>query len=630
MTTTPSFVRGLFDGELHDGLLFPYPAPLDERAPEDAATARRLIAELHRLVETGVIDPALMDEREEMPEAVIKALAACGLLSISIPREYGGLGLSASGYAAVAGAVASVDASLAVLIGVHCGLCSKAIVLFGNDAQKARYLPMLARGETLGAYALTEPETGSDAQNIVSRAERAPDGQGWLLYGRKHWIGNGHRAGVIVTFAQTLVERDGAMVRRPTAFMIRPDMAGFRVHGTVRKLGIRASTQAELVYDGLYVPDDHVLGEVGKGFKVAVHALNAGRLSLAAGCTAGVKQLISEYIAYGELRVQFGAPLASFEVTQRKAATLAADAYAADAMVGALAAALDGDNVDASLEAAIAKVFASELIWRATDEMVQLAGGRGFVKPWPYERYLRDARINRIFEGANEILRLYVGLNGVQGPAAQLQELAEALKSPLQHWERVAEYAGDRVRSAFGRHAKFSVAMHARLEAHAGYVEKHTAELAQSTERAVIRHKKRIVERQMVVERLADMAAELYARTVTIARTQRLIEERGVEGCARELDLCDLFCVTSGRRFRELRIALQEGGETIDDRRRNIAAALRADEGYHITAALLDVPALQRPAPTMTPPPAPGTAAQTNEGAKIAYPHGVPESTAAQ
>lgn len=602
MTSTPSFVRGLFDGELHDALLFPYPAPLDERSPDEAATVRRLIGTMHRMVDQGLIDPARMDEEECIPEAVIEAFGAAGLLALSIPKEYGGLGLSTSAYAVMAGAVASVDASLGVLIGVHCGLCSKAIVLFGNEAQKSRYLPMLARAETLGAYALTEPETGSDAQNIVSRAERAPDGQGWLLYGRKHWIGNGQRAGVIVTFAQTLVERDGVLVRRPTAFIIRPDMDGFTVHGTVRKLGIRASTQAELIYDGLYVPDDHVLGEVGQGFRVAVNALNAGRLSLAAGCTAAARLILKDYIAYGELRTQFGAPLVSFEVTQRKAATLAADIYANDAMVGALAAALDGDNVDASLEAAIAKVFGSELIWRAADEMVQLAGGRGFVKPWPYERYLRDARINRIFEGANEILRLYVGLNGVQEPAAQLLELEEALKRPLQHWERVTEYASERVRSALGRHQKFSVTVHPRLEPHARYVEKHTAELARAAERAVIRHKKRIVERQMVVERLADMAAELYARTATIARTQRLIEQLGVDACEREIDLCELFCVTSGRRFRDSRVALQEGGELIDDRRRKIAAALRADKGLASTSALLDVPEATRPVPTMTPP----------------------------
>jgi acyl-CoA dehydrogenase family protein 9 len=602
VTTAPSFARGLFEGELHAGSLFPYPAPLEERAPADAATARRLIAELHRLVATGVIDPAAMDEAEALPEAVISAFAACGMLGISIPEAYGGAGLSTSGYAAVFGAVAAVDASLGVFIGVHCGLSSKAIVLFGNEAQKARYLPPLSRGEVLGAYALTEPETGSDAQNIVTRAERAPDDQGWLLYGRKHWIGNGHRAGVIVTFAQTLVERDGALVRRPTAFIIRPDMSGFSVAGTVRKLGIRASTQAELVFDGVYVPDDHVLGEVGKGFRVAVHALNAGRLSLAAGCAAGARLLLDEFVAYGELREQFGAPLVSFEVTQRKAATLAADTYATEAMVGALAAALDRADVDASLEAAIAKVFASELIWRATDEMVQLAGGRGFVKPWPYERYLRDARINRIFEGANEILRLYVGLNGVQGPAAELQELAEALKRPLQHWERVAEYAADRVKSALGRHAKLEVGVHSRLAPHVRYVEKHTAELAQATERAVMRHKKAIIHRQMVVERLADMASELYARTATIARTQRLVEERGADACAREFDLCDLFCVTSGRRFRDARIALQDGGETIDERRRTIADRLRAERGYRSPATLLTTEAPPRARPSLAPP----------------------------
>ncbi len=602
MATAPSFLRRLFGGELAEELLFPYPPPLDERSPEEAKTVRRLVSDLNDMVASGLINSAQMDDDEATPEAVITAFAKSGLLAISIPREYGGLGLSTSGYASVAGAVAAVDSSLAVLIGVHCGLCSKAIVLFGNNEQKARYLPMLARGETLGAYALTEPETGSDAQNIVSRAERAPDGQGWILHGRKHWIGNGQRAGVIVTFAQTLVERDGEKVMRPTAFIIRPDMPGFHVEGTVRKLGIRASTQAELTYDGLYVPDDHVLGEVGRGFKVAVHALNAGRLSLAAGCTQAAKLLLEQFMAYAELREQFGAPLASFEITQRKAATIAADVYASDAMVGALAAALDDGVVDASLEAACAKVFASEMIWRATDELVQLAGGRGFVKPWPYERFLRDARINRIFEGANEILRLYVGLNGIQAPAAQLQEVAEALKSPLQHWERVAEYAATRLKTALGRRERFSVTLHARLQPHARYVEKHASELAQYTERAITRHKRGIIQRQMVVERLADMASELYARTATISRTQRLIEQQGEDACERELALCDLFCVTSGRRFRDLRLALKEGGETIDESRRTIAAALRRDKRYVIRDALLDVEHPSHPAPTLEPP----------------------------
>ncbi len=496
------------------------------------------------------------------------------------------------------GAVASIDPSLGVLIGVHCGLGGKALVLFGNDEQKARYLPSLARGETLAAYALTEPETGSDAQHIVSRATRSPDGTGWILNGRKHWIGNGQRAGVIVTFAQTEFERDGETLSRPTAFIIRPDMPGFRVDGTIRKLGIRASTQAELVFEHLFVPDDHVLGTVGRGFRVAVHALNAGRLSLASGCAQAVKRIVGEMNRYGEARTQFGGPLVSFEITQRKIATLAADTYAADAMVGALAAALDDEeHVDASLEAACVKVFASELVWRAADEMVQLAGGRGFVKPWPYERYLRDARINRIFEGANEILRLFVGLNGIQEPAQELKELAAALRNPIRNWVMVSEYAADRVRSALGKRDRFDAPLHASLAVHATFVEKHVAELAAVTSRMIMNHKSEIIHRQLVVERLADMACEIYARICTIARTQRLIHEVGPEAAAREMALTDLFCLQSGRRFRALRIELDgEAGERMDDLRRTIAARIRTEAGYGSSDAVLDAPVPPLPA----------------------------------
>lgn len=588
-TATPSFLRDLFAGDINEALLFPYPATLDVRNPEEARTVQRLVGAVNDMLASGLIDSRRFDEQEGIDEAVIEAFAKAGLLALTIPTAYGGLGLSASAYARVFGAVASIDASLGVLIGVHCGLGSKAIVLAGNEAQKARYLPMLARGETLAAYALTEPETGSDAQNIVTRAERSADGTGWLLNGRKHWIGNGQRAGVIATFAQTPIVRDGQTVMRPTAFIIRPDMPGFRVDGTIRKLGIRGSTQAELVFENLFVPDDHVLGEVGKGFRVAVNALNAGRLSLASGCAQGCKRLLDEFTRYAETRTQFGGPLASFEITQRKMATIASETYATDAMVGALAAALDADDVDASLEAACAKVFASELVWRVSDELVQLAGGRGFVKPWPYERWLRDARINRIFEGANEILRLFVGLNGVQGPAEELKEIAGALRNPIQNWVLVSGYAAGRVASVLGKRDRFSTTLHASLRPHADYVEKHVAELAKATQQAITTHRKEILQRQLVVERLADMAIELYARAVTISRTQRLIEERGAAACAREIALTDLFCLQSGQRFRASRDALDsKGGETIDTLRRQIAARVREEGGYRSRDALLD------------------------------------------
>jgi alkylation response protein AidB-like acyl-CoA dehydrogenase len=603
--TRPSFVRGIFAGQIHAPLLFPYPPTLEERDPGEARVVRRLITALHTMQGDGLIDSAKFDEAETIPEPVIQAFAEAGLLGLTIPKEYGGLGLSATAYARVFGAVAVVDASLGVLVGVHCGLGSKAIVLFGNDEQKARYLPMLARGETLAAYALTEPDIGSDAQNIKTTATQV-DGH-WVLNGRKFWIGNGQRAGVIATFAQTVVVRKGERVRRPTAFIIRPDMPGFRVVGTFRKMGIRGSTQAELAYENLQVPADHVLGQVGKGFAVAVNVLNGGRLSLGAGCVAGTRRIIGELVSYAEQREQFGHPLAHYEITQRKLSSLASDLYAAESMLGALSAAVDyGDN-DASLEAACLKIFGSDLVWRAADEMVQVAGGRGYVKPFPYERLLRDARIHRIFEGANEILRLFIALNGVQGPAERLREVSHAIRAPLRNLGLVSGYMSSRVSSILGGTPDLGVPVHQVLADNVKYFEKHVAELHTETERAITKYRKELPERQLVVERLANMAIDLYATAATIARTQRLIEQRGVDAVPREIALADLFCVTAGRRFRENRLALSGREDEVDATRRRIAASMREAGGYVADDPVLndtDGPTPARP-PTAHTAPAP-------------------------
>lgn len=583
-----SFVRGMFTGAIHDSLLFPFPAPLEERDPDEARTLRRLIDALEEMRRAGLVDSARFDEEETIPEPTIRALATSGWLALSIPREYGGLGLSPSAYAHLFGVVSSLDASLGVLLGVHCGLGSKAIVLFGTPEQKARYLPMLAKGETLAAYALTEPETGSDAQNIVTQARQNADGT-WTLTGRKHWIGNGHRAGVIATFAQVPVQRGDKTVLRPTAFIIRPDMPGFSVAGTVRKLGIRGSTQAELVYDGLQVPADHVLGAVGKGFGVAVRVLNGGRMTLAAGCTAGTKALLSEMVAFAEERVQFGHPIADFEITQRKLARTATDIYAADAMLGELARLAEHPEGEYALEAACCKVFASEMLWRAADEMVQVAGGRGYVKPYPYERRLRDARINRIFEGTNEILRLFIALNGIQQPAEELKELGSALRRPLRNLGLISGFAASRIASRLGATPDVQAPLHQRLTAHKEHFEKHVGELKDVTQRVIRAYRKEIVDRQQELERLSDMAIELFATACVLARTQQLLEQRGDEGCARELALCDLFVVEAGRRFRASRQAIESRQ---DELRRAVARGVRDAAGYGVTSAILsDQPA---------------------------------------
>ncbi|HKP15602.1 MAG TPA: acyl-CoA dehydrogenase family protein [Gemmatimonadaceae bacterium] len=578
-----SFVRGVFAGTIHDQLLFPFPSSLDERDPDEARTVRRLLASLERM-SRGLIDPAKFDEQESIPEEVIEALAAEGFLGISIPREYGGLGLSPAAYSHVFGALSSLDPSIGVLVAVHAGLGAKAIVLYGTPAQKERYLPMLARGETLGAYALTEPETGSDAQHIVTRARLSADGAEWILDGRKHWIGNGHRAGVITTFAQTEVMKNGELVLRPTAFIIRPDMPGFRVVGTVRKMGIRGSTQAELAYEGLRVPADHLLGTQGKGFAIAVNALNAGRMSLAAGCTTGTKRILQQMSEFTEQRVQFGRPIADFEITQRKLARTATDVYASDAMLGVLTRMAESPGGEYALEAACCKVFASEMLWRAADEMVQLAGGRGFVKPWPYERLLRDSRINRIFEGTNEILRLFIALNGIQEPAEELEHLGAALRQPMKNLGLLSRTAAFRIRTRLGDKPDLEVPLHDRLKSHQPFFEKHVGELTDRAERVIRAYRKGVIDAQQELERLADMAIELFATACVLARTQRLLDERGEAGCERELALCDLFVVESGRRFRTARIAIQSPQ---DETRRAIAKHVRAAKGYGVEDTLL-------------------------------------------
>ncbi len=579
-----SFTRGVFAGALHESLLFPFPQQLERRNADEARTLTRLIRDLHEMSVT-LIDSEAIDEAESIPEEVIRAFAAAGFLGLTIPRKYGGLELSSTAYARFFAELSATDASLAVLVGVHCGLGSKAIVLYGTDAQKERYLPPLARGEYLAAYALTEPETGSDAQNIVTRARRSSDGSEWILNGRKLWIGNGHRAGVIATFAQTETMRRGETVLRPSAFLIRPDMPGFSVAGTVRKLGIRGSTQAALVYDDLRVPADHLLGSEGKGFAVAVHVLNGGRLTLAAGCTGGTRKILTAMTSFAESRIQFGKPIADFEITQRKLARTASDIYAADSMLGALAGLMDGGVADFALEAACAKTFTSDMIWRAADEMVQVAGGRGFVKPYPYERMLRDARINRIFEGTNEVLRLFIALNGIQGPAERLKEVGSALREPLRHLGLLGGYAATRVRSAFGATSTLDVELHESLHKHGKYLEKHVLELSSAADRMIRHHGKEIVSKQMELERLADMAVELFATTAVISRTQSLIEDRGADQCERELRLCDLVCVESGKRFRAARVAL---GTEEDDLRRDVAASVREAGGYFVQDSIMD------------------------------------------
>lgn len=567
-TEKPSFTRELFNGSIDDSILFPYPRISDE---EDRLVTE-FIARLRDYCENN-LDREWIDENERIPPEAIEGLSRMGLFGISIPREFGGMGLSQSAYCRVFEYVTGFDPGLGILLGVHLSIGIKGIQLAGNDAQKALYLPKAATGEWMASFALTEPEAGSDAAGIKSRAVPGEDGS-WILNGSKIWIGNGSFSEIIVAFAQTPVERNGKTTDRVTAFILRPDMSGFERGPALRKMGARGSNQAELYFKDVRVPPENVLGQVGEGFKIAMRVLNSGRQGLSAGAAGGVKQSLRLATDWARRREQFGQTLVSYETIQGKLAAMAADAFTAESVAYFTTGLNDRGDVDYALESAAAKVWNSDALDRAVDEVVQIAGGRGFVKGYPYERMYRDARITRIFEGTNEVLRLFVGLSGLQGPGEALKEVAAALREPIRQIGLLTDFAADRVRLALGRgEPALGADVHPRLQTHFDYLVEHTRDLRLASERALRRHGKRIPERQFIVTRLGEMAIEIYVRAATLSHTQALLQarERGLkvappftstrqplddESVQRVLRLCDLACQRSGLRFRAAREAL--------------------------------------------------------------------------
>ncbi|HEX8831040.1 MAG TPA: acyl-CoA dehydrogenase family protein, partial [Longimicrobium sp.] len=516
----PSLTRGFFAGAIDDSILFPYP----RISSDEDARVTAFLAEVMGYLERE-LDREWVDEHEQVPAHVIAELARMGLFGIAIPAQYGGMGLSQAAYCRVFEAITGYDVGLGIILGVHLSIGTKGIVLAGTEEQKRAYLPKAATGEWFASFALTEPGAGSDAQGIESRAELEPDGSHWVLNGEKIWIGNGSFSEIIVAFAQTPVERDGKTVDRVTAFILRPGMPGFERGEPLRKMGARGSNQTELRFRDVRVPRENVLGEVGQGFKLAMRILNSGRQGLSAGAAGGVKRCLEMASRHAAGRRQFGKPIAEFELIQGKLAAMAADAYTAESAAYFTTGLADRGDVDYALESAAAKVWNSDALDRAVDETVQIAGGRGFVKGYPYERMYRDARITRIFEGTNEVLRLFVGLSGIQGPGEYLRRIGEALRHPIEGLGLLGEFATGRVRLALGRgEPSVESDVHPALRRHFDYLADHTRDLRAATERVIRAHGARVVDRQFVVARLADMAIELYVRAATLSRTQALLE----------------------------------------------------------------------------------------------------------
>src|SRR3712207_438550 len=415
-TTVSSFAKALALGEIHEDLVFPYPIPRGE----EAAKVRGLIQAFRSYAEAN-IDSQKIDESGTIPDQVYRDLGELGLMGLYVAEEYGGQGLSQTGYARVFEAIGQHDGSLTIGMGVHQSIGFKGIAMYGTDAQKARFLPDLAAGRRLAGFALTEPNAGSDAYNIESRAVQQSDGSG-VLNGEKRWSGNGCRGDVLTAFARAEVDgRDKRIARILEKGMEGLDQSGPRY----RTLGLHGNRLCRVRFNDVRVPPENVLGEPGEGFKIATGILNNGRIGLGTGSVGLAKRLLDLAIQHTSERRQFGKPLADFDLVEEKIAWMVSFLFGLESMAYMTTGLIDHGIEDYSVESAMAKVAGTEFVWYQANRAFQLRGGQAFMHGEPYERILRDIRIFPIFEGANDVLRSYVALGVLKPLGEELSGLAE-------------------------------------------------------------------------------------------------------------------------------------------------------------------------------------------------------------
>lgn len=556
-----SFMKALFHGVIAEDMVFPFPeTPAGER--ENVG----LMLDTIRRFFTANVDSAKIDRDHEIPPSVIAGMKEMGLFGLQIGAEHGGIGLSTHSYLRVLQEIASRDTSIAVTLGAHQSIGLKALLLFGTPELKQRYLPALATGEKVAAFALTEPGAGSDAAAIKTHAELSPDGSHYLINGSKIWITNGGFADVFTVFARTSPDEEG---RKPkiTAFLVERG-PGVTSGPNEPKLGIRGSSTTELFFEDVKVPRENVIGEVGKGFKVAMEVLNNGRLGLAVGCVGLGAALVKMAIERVQERRAFGRHIGDFGMIKDKIATMLAQLYALESMTYLTAAMVDA-KTDYSIESAICKVVGSETLWYVVNETLQIAAGIGYMADYPYERMLRDARINLIFEGTNEILRAFIALSGMAGPGKALVEVAKAMREPIKGFGLLSDFAVRKARTMLGRE-RFGRA-HPLLSREAVIFEDYAGELSAQADNMLRKHGRDIAEMQYAQRRIAEMAMDLYGIAACLARTTRAIERRGEDGARREIDLTTVFTGMAHKRLRQHASDFQKN----DDELRK-AVALRA------------------------------------------------------
>ncbi|GIW71247.1 MAG: putative acyl-CoA dehydrogenase FadE10 [Planctomycetota bacterium] len=547
--TSSSFMRELFLGNLRLEVIDPFPAGSLER-PE--------FVELYEKVEAFLreqVDPVAIDESGEYPEHVIEGLRRLGLFGMKIPKEYGGLGLRQFEYDRLMQLISGHDPNVGALLSAHQSIgVPQPLKLFGSERLKEKYLPRCARG-AISAFALTEPDVGSDPARLATTVELAPDGEGWILNGEKLWCTNGTFAELLVVMAR---HKETGKI---SAFVVESDWPGVEVVHRCRFMGLRAIGNAVLRFRDVRVPKENLIGEEGRGLKIALVTLNTGRLALPAGACGTVKQALAAVRRWAGERVQWGVPIGKHEAIAHMLADMAASSYAMDAVSECASGLADRPGYDIRLEAAAAKEFNTVTQWKLIDTAMQIRGGRGYEterslaargeEPIGIERQMRDARINRIFEGSSEIMHLFMAREAVD----KHLEVAGALIDPRASvWSRLAalprivafyawwypsRWLGWGWWPRFGRYG--------RLARWIRFVERNCRKLARSIFHGMLVHRAKLERKQAFLFRLVDVGMELFAMAASVSRA-RAMRQAGHPAAAQAEALADVFCRQARRR----------------------------------------------------------------------------------
>ena len=553
-----SFVKSLFSGRFNLDWLHPHPLP-DPGEQFRASYFLRQIEEFAR----RHIDGDAIDRDSWVPEEVLDGLRELGAFGIKIPREYGGLGLSQVTYNRALEIVASRCISTAAFLSAHQSIgVPQPLAFFGTEAQKRAYLPRLAAG-ALSAFALTEPEAGSDPANMSTTATPTADGSAYLLNGEKLWCTNGPRAELLVVMACTPA-RAGVKGKRPiSAFIVDRAWPGVEVVHTSHFMGLKGLSNGVLRFTNVRVPRENLLWGEGLGLKLALITLNTGRLSLPALCSGAGKSAVHMCRRWCRDRVQWGAPVGRHDAVAQMLGRMAANAFAMEAVMELSSSMADAKTFDIRIEAAMAKLWNSETAWALADDAVQMRSGRGYETadslrargeemPAPVERMLRDLRINRIFEGSSEIMRLFIAREAVDqhlkvagvlvNPRAPFGKRMAALVRAGFHyaWWYPTRWVG------WGRWPRFSE--FGRLAGHMRFVDRSSRKLARAIFACMVRFGAGLEKRQAVLGRIVDIGSELFAMTAVTVRVDLLAAK--TPGDSSPEDLADLFCMHARRRVR--------------------------------------------------------------------------------